>query len=68
MRQHLATGLSKGGAGCKGYKDWREVLDRPDIDIMHIPTPPHWHALISIAAAEGGQGHLVRKADEPDDL
>lgn len=39
----------------KGYKDFREVLDRPDIDIVHIPTPPHWHALISIAAAEAGK-------------
>ena len=27
----------------------------PDIDIVHIATPPHWHALISIAAAEAGK-------------
>ncbi len=39
----------------KGYRDFREVLERPDIDIVHIPTPPHWHALISIAAAEAGK-------------
>ncbi|MEW6359857.1 MAG: Gfo/Idh/MocA family oxidoreductase [Planctomycetota bacterium] len=39
---------------CKGYKDFRDVLDRGDIDIVHIPTPPHWHALISIAAADAG--------------
>ncbi|MBM4085971.1 MAG: Gfo/Idh/MocA family oxidoreductase, partial [Planctomycetes bacterium] len=32
----------------------REVLDRGDIDIAHIATPPHWHALISIAAADAG--------------
>jgi predicted dehydrogenase len=53
--QHLKNGVSKGGADCKGYKDWREVMDRPDIDIIHVPTPPHWHALISIAAAEAGK-------------
>ena len=53
--QHLATGLSKAGPNAKGYKDWRELLDRPDIDIIHIPTPPHWHALMSIAAAEAGK-------------
>ena len=39
----------------KGYRDFREVLERKDIDIVHIPTPPHWHALISIAAAKAGK-------------
>lgn len=39
----------------KGYRDFREVMERTDIDIIHIPTPPHWHALISIAAAEAGK-------------
>ena len=51
---HLAAALKKAGSGCKGYKDFRDVLDRGDIDILHIATPPHWHALISIAAAEAG--------------
>jgi predicted dehydrogenase len=31
------------------------MLERKDIDIVHIPTPPHWHALISIAAAKAGK-------------
>src|SRR5204863_6210368 len=44
-----------GGEDVKGYKDFREVLDRKDIDIVHVPTPPHWHALISIAAAKAGK-------------
>jgi predicted dehydrogenase len=51
---HLAGALKKAGEGCKGYKDFREVLDRGDIDVVHVPTPPHWHALVSIAAAEAG--------------
>ena len=49
--KHLTQALKKGGAGCKGYKDWREVIDRDDIDVVHIGTPPHWHALLSIAAS-----------------
>ena len=52
---HLQTALDISGAGVRGYKDFRELLDRPDIDIIHIVTPPHWHALISVAAAEAGK-------------
>jgi len=53
--EHLKAGVQLGGEGVKGYKDFREVLARKDIDIVHIPTPPHWHALISVAAAEAGK-------------
>ena len=53
--QHLQTAVKAGGPDCKGYKDFREVLARKDIDIVHVPTPPHWHALISIAAAKAGK-------------
>jgi myo-inositol 2-dehydrogenase / D-chiro-inositol 1-dehydrogenase len=52
---HLRTALELSGPGVRGYKDFREVLERPDIDIVHIATPPHWHALIAIAAAEAGK-------------
>jgi len=52
---HLNNTLKAVGEGVKGYRDFREVLDRKDIDIVHIPTPPHWHALISIAAAKAGK-------------
>ncbi|MGZ5495816.1 MAG: Gfo/Idh/MocA family protein, partial [Candidatus Aminicenantales bacterium] len=53
--KHLASALEIAGPGVSGYRDFREVLARPDIDIVHIATPPHWHALISIAAAEAGK-------------
>jgi predicted dehydrogenase len=52
--RHLAAALKKAGESCQGYHDFREVLDRRDIDVVHIATPPHWHALISIAAAQAG--------------
>ena len=53
--KHLANAVKAGGPDCKGYKDFREVLARKDIDIIHVPTPPHWHAIISIAAAKAGK-------------
>ncbi|MBP1660092.1 MAG: iolG 1, partial [Candidatus Aminicenantes bacterium] len=54
-RGHLASALEIAGPGVSGYSDFREVLARPDIDIVHIATPPHWHGLIAIAAAEAGK-------------
>ena len=53
-RNHLDRALKKAGRGCEGYSDWRKVLDRKDIDTIHIATPPHWHALMGIAAAQCG--------------
>lgn len=58
-QQHLDNSLAKlkgrGQDGVTGYRDFREVIARKDIDVIQIATPPHWHALISIAAAEAGK-------------
>jgi predicted dehydrogenase len=35
--------------------DWREVVNRPDIDIVDISTPGDSHAEIAIAAAKAGK-------------
>ena len=43
------------------YSDFRRVLDRKDVELVAIATPPHWHALISIAAAEAGKDVLCEK-------
>ena len=43
------------------YTDFRRVLERNDIDVVAIATPPHWHALISIAAMEAGKDVLCEK-------
>lgn len=52
---HLKSALVRAGKDVTGYKDFREVLERPDIDVITIATPPHWHALMSIAAAQAGK-------------
>ncbi|MGI8603127.1 MAG: Gfo/Idh/MocA family oxidoreductase [Verrucomicrobiales bacterium] len=43
------------------YTDFRRILERMDIDVVAIATPPHWHALISIAAMEAGKDVLCEK-------
>ena len=45
----------------KTYNDFRRLLENPDVDLVAIATPPHWHALISIASAEAGKDVLCEK-------
>jgi myo-inositol 2-dehydrogenase/D-chiro-inositol 1-dehydrogenase len=60
-RNHLADGVKKAGRSCDSYADFRRVLERNDIDTIHVATPPHWHALIAIAAAQAGKDVLGEK-------
>lgn len=41
--------------------DWREVIARPDIDLVDISTPDASHAEIAIAAAKAGKAVLCEK-------
>ena len=43
------------------YTDYRRLLERKDIDVVAIATPPHWHAIISIACAEAGKDVVCEK-------
>lgn len=57
-QKHLAQRMKDAKAeqnGITGYADFREMLTRKDIDIIHIATPPHWHALMAIEAAKAGK-------------
>ena len=41
--------------------DWRQVLERKDLDAVVITTPDHTHAEIAIAAAAAGKAILLQK-------
>jgi predicted dehydrogenase len=43
------------------YGDYRKVLERPDIDVVSIVTPDHWHVKIAIEALEAGKHVFCQK-------
>lgn len=44
-----------GNQDCKLYRDFRELLDRTDIDAVLIATGDRWHAAASMLAAKAGK-------------
>jgi predicted dehydrogenase len=46
---------------CKGYSDYRQMLQQKDLDAVIIGTPPHWHTLQAIAACEAGKDIYLQK-------
>lgn len=49
------------GTHCAMYADFREVLDRKDIDAVLVATPDHWHAIPTVLACQAGKDVYVEK-------
>lgn len=43
------------------HNDFREIMNNKDVDIIHIATPPHWHAAMVVAAARAGKDIFAEK-------
>lgn len=59
--QHLAEGRKLADAKALAVKNYRALLDRPDIDAVLIGTPDHLHVPITVAACEAGKDVYVEK-------
>jgi len=44
-----------GDTYCKAYHDFRELIANPEVDVVTVAVPDHWHALVAVEAANRGK-------------
>ncbi|HEX3872422.1 MAG TPA: Gfo/Idh/MocA family oxidoreductase [Pirellulales bacterium] len=67
VKQERRTSIKKmvdekyGNQSCDMIRDFRELLDRKDIDAVLIATGPNWHATATMYAAKAGKDIYCEK-------
>jgi len=61
VEKGIATVARKQQRKPQGVKDFRRILDNPDVDAVSIATPDHWHAPATILACAAGKHVYVEK-------
>ena len=54
-KYHAEVAQKEKYSGFTEYADFRQMLERKDIDGIVIATPDHWHAVMAIMAANAGK-------------
>ena len=64
-KNHLDNALKKGvekfGTKLQAYTDWRDLVHDPNVDIVHIATPSHWHGIMAVEACRAGKDIFCEK-------
>ncbi len=50
-----------GGEVCTPYRDFREILARPDVDGVVCSTPDHWHHGVAVLSMQAGKDVYIEK-------
>src|SRR5437868_9569953 len=58
---YLDFAAKKVGANPQQFRDYRKLLERPDLDAVVICTPDHWHALMTVHACQAKKDVYVEK-------
>lgn len=49
------------GINVNTYHNYRDLICDPNVDIVHIATPPHWHGIMAAEAAKAGKDIMCEK-------
>jgi predicted dehydrogenase len=55
------AGAQRLNPAAKVVSDFRRVLDLKEVDAVHIATPDHWHAILTVMACAAGKDVYVEK-------
>ena len=50
-----------GNSDCKAYLDFRDVIERKDIDALSLAMPDHWHSIPAVMGARAGKDIHAQK-------
>jgi predicted dehydrogenase len=53
--RHIGIAQETLGKSVKTFDDYRDLIKLPEVDIVHIATPPHWHGIMAADAAREGK-------------
>lgn len=55
LQKAVEMGKQKFKTTLQTYQNYRDLIHDPNVDIVHIATPPHWHGIMAVEAAEAGK-------------
>ena len=61
LRKALDAGVERFNTQLQPYKDWRDLVHDPNVDVVHIATPSHWHGIMAVEAAKAGKDIFCEK-------
>src|SRR5689334_18062118 len=57
----LDAAVALTGGRAKPYRDFRQLLEDKNVDVVFVTTPDHWHALMTMMACAAGKDVYVEK-------